>query len=237
METTKSLMLVAVLAVALAAVATIVVVVKMNDAVKTVGYAQQEFGNATLEVIGVANIVFLNYTINWSDGSVDVANFNYANLTTNATVTYAGGDTSAIYDTTCTADCNQGDGFTFNNVTQGLIIENRGATQVSLNLASDVGADEFVCNNNAPCVAYTPVFQWELNQDPIDGDGEAGSCTGSFPDTSYTDVSTGAGKVVCSIFENVPANNELEVDLSVHIPQNAPVGVRWAEITATATVI
>ena len=59
-RTTNTLMIVAIIAVAIAAINVVITLVNVGNLTKAVGYASSEQGNATLQVVGVAS---LNFTI------------------------------------------------------------------------------------------------------------------------------------------------------------------------------
>jgi hypothetical protein len=214
---TKTLMIVAVIAVALSIVGLFTTLNKIGE-IRQTGYAPQTQGNATLEVVGVASINFTNFLINWTTGSVNNTGacqpFSYTILNT------SGG-----------LFCSSTPGWIA--VNNGLVLENDGSVNINLTLSSDKNAAQFI-GGDSP---VTPQYQWWLNTVPADGDGETGSCVAGFLDSSgWVDVST-TSRNVCQNFTHPTANDEIEIDLQIRIPQNAPVGVKISTITATATAI
>lgn len=207
MEFTKALMVIAVVAVVIAAVNVISIV-----SVGQTGFASTEIGNATLEIEGKASINFTNNLINWSTGSVDVeGGYENATLISNGTnIGHVGWLT----------------------VSTGLVLENDGNTDVTLNLSSDnsatAGADNGFPGDDPDTT--DELFQWQLNQI-----AEAGSCTGTgLQDTTWTNVAYPDSKEVCDDFNWDNANDEIEIDLLVRIPKGTPVGAKVNVITATA---
>lgn len=247
METTKVLMAVAVFAVLIAAVNMVATFAKVSETkAQIAGFASSEQGNATLEVVGIASIIFSNNLINWSDGAVDVANgFTYANLTSNNTLGGGAPVTPESGNRTAGSYGNAGDAGSFNNVTRGLVIENVGNSNVSLMLNSSLNAALLIGGTS-------PLFQWQLNQVTTDDtggatDGEANSCklgglANGLQYATWTDVPYGGvGYYVCGnltqVGNNGGFNNEVEIDLRLAVPQDAPTGKKNATITATAAVI
>ena len=207
---TNALMVVAVLAVALSVVGIGITASKVSQLTGNVGLTDQ--GNATLEIQGVASIEFTNNLINWSIGRVD---------------TTCGIGTFAVLNTNGTNVCSDATAPSWNVVSQGLVVENIGNTDVSLELLSDQDAATFIGGINP-----VPLYQWAVSNN------EAGSCAGTLSDTTYTDVATTAGHVVCDNFLSDAASDALEIDLLLRIPtEDVTPGQRVSTITATATAL
>ncbi len=231
----KALMVVAVLAVIISAIGIITNLVFLGNIKTFAGRASSDIGNATLTIQQTANIEFTNDLVNWSVGAV-ANGFSYANLTTNASIdgSNCGG---SIY-------CNNTGSDGFRNVSRGLVIENVGNSNVSLTLQSTKDASTFIAGTN-------PVFQWAFDEVASDGDGESGACQAggtnpNWPGTtadgqsgSYQTVTT-SSVLVCSNFTHLDdafGSDEVEIDLSVHVPIDSPPEQKLTIITATASVI
>lgn len=207
----KVLLVVAILSVVVAGVNVFMVTL----AVPT-GFASVEQGNATLNIQATASINFTNRLIDWGTGSVNNT-CNSATLITNGTNT---------------PNCAIG----WNAVSRGLVLENIGNTNVNVNLTTSSNATTFIGGT----ADGGPVYQWLLNYDSADGDGESLSCVSGFADNvTYANVPNlpGDGRIVCGNFSYLDAADEFEIDLKITIPQDASVGSRFSLITATATAI
>ena len=200
MKSTDLLMVIAIVAVAFASVNLIITIDKIKDFKALTGFAI-DTGTANLTISGLAQINFTTDVISWGTGSVPT------------------GKISCELDTENNENCTD-----FTAVNGGLILENIGNVNVTLNLSSDKNAASFIGGSDA-----TPMFQWKVTNN------ETGSCLPDTNITSYTDV-TVATQLACENFGYLLAADALEIDLRVVIPSDA-AGTKGSIITATATSI
>jgi len=168
-------------------------------------------GEINLTVESSASINFTDETISFGSGLVTAPN------------------TEAFLDTT-TGTVVQGN---WTAETTGLVLQNIGSTNVSLNLSSNVAAAAFIGGTN-------PSFQWNVSEN------EVGSCllsNGTVTASaeiyhelldSFIDVNTSATAEFCELFPFADAFDSLRIDINLTIPQDATTGARGAIITAEA---
>lgn len=199
-KVTGVLMVVAVVAVAVAAFNFFTIL-----AFKPTGHATDQ-GNATLEIESQIVINFTVDLIDWGIGYVN-SSASYAELNTEGLMTGTGWQT----------------------VTQGLVLESTSNENVTVNLSSDVNADEFIDGGFGTGLS---TFEWKVS------DNEANSCSTGAQPSGYADVTT-TDTVICSnlLFgaEGTPEPNTLLIDLQLNITKStATVGTKKAVLTATA---
>lgn len=165
------------------------------------GRAGTDTGYANLTVESSASINFTTDTINWGSGLVDVGE-------TNATLDTAAG---TVLRGNWTA------------VSQGLVIENIGNVNVSLDLAAAKTAAEFLGGSD-------PAYQWNFTE------AEAGSCLSTVTDVVYGYYNdTNASTTVCNNFPFVTGNDSIRVDILIRVPYDSLTGALSDTLTATAT--
>ena len=216
MNTSQTLTIVAIVAVALAAVNLIVTAEKVGS---LTGYASSDQGNATLIVQSTVDLTFTTDLVNWSSGSV------------NTTCINAFLDTEGHRGPVDTQGGQCAVGWTTNNI--GLILENTGNINASVTLTSNKDATAFIGGSN-------PAFMWKVTQN---AGGEAGTCTTGLGPGSYASVTTSATTICTNMGNNqyFPTHNALRIDLNVTVPSdsyNAAGGpVKEAVLTASGTAI
>ena len=178
---------------------------------KISGLATSE-GYANLTVKTGANINFTTFDLNWSEGQVNDGE-TYAVLNT-ADGTVTNGNWTAV------------DG--------GLILENIGNVNVTLDLQSGKSPATFIGGSN-------PGYMWNIST------SEANSCVNVTYDVPYLSNITGFGNFVtvsdsalyrvCDIFEYRAAADTIEIDLNLSISIDSLKGALTDVITATATAI
>ena len=162
-------------------------------------------GHASKE--GTAQLeVLSNVAINFTNDVIDWGSGMHSNGTETATLDSEGTVTGGNWSTVAT----------------GLVLENNGNVNASIDLKAAKDPSQFIGGT-------TPGYSWKLNQD-----AEAGSCSGTLSDTTYTTVSN-ADKTVCSEMRFESGNDELEIDIQVVIPEDTPKEAKSDTITATAT--
>lgn len=107
-------------------------------------------------------------------------------------------------------------------VSQGLTLRNDGNCNVLLNFTTSNTADGFIGGT-------APNYRIKVTAN------ESSSCTAGLA-SSYA-VATGASQAGCSNFTYYDAQDLLDIDVNLTIPQDALPGAKGSTITATATVI
>jgi len=199
MKSTDLLMIIAIIAVVFAAVNLVIIINKIGGIETLTGFAI-DTGTANLSITGVAQINFTTYVIDWGSGYVNAS------------------ELSCELNTNGINNCTD-----FTTVSTGLILENIGNVNVTLNLTSDKNAASFIGGSDV-----TPIYEWNVSE------SEAGSCQPATNITSYTTVTT-TSQLACEQF-GYDTLDTLEIDLKVVIPSDA-VGTKGSTITATATAI
>jgi len=111
-------------------------------------------------------------------------------------------------------------------VSTGLLLQNNGNSNVTLTLTSTV-VDTFIGGASA-----TNSYQLLVSDT---GAGEANSCDSDHLIlNTFTEVN-GSAQSACLNFSYYDAQDVLEVDVLLRIPEDAPPGAKSATITATAT--
>ena len=111
-------------------------------------------------------------------------------------------------------------------VSTGLLLQNDGNTNVSITLTSTV-ADSFIGGD-----AGTNLYQLLVSDT---GAGEANSCdTAHLIMDTFTEVD-GTAQSACTNFSYYDAQDLIEIDVLLRIPEDAAPGLKSATLTATAT--
>jgi len=160
-------------------------------------------GSIYMEIISETNINFSVSNVNFGNGNLDL------------------GATSATIDTL--GNVVNGN---WTAITQGFIIENIGNNNVTLKLASEKTAAQFLSGTN-------PVYQYNISN------SEANSCTESEVTLgAWTDVnSTSPGTLICNPLDFVNSQNEIRIDIKLTIPSDSNTGEQTDTFTATATAV
>jgi len=194
-------MIIAIIAVCFAAFNLAITINKIGDFKSLTGYVL-DTGTANLTIEAAAVINFTNEVINWGAGHV------------NETLTSATLTTEGVMN-----------GTDWNNITSGLVLENIGNVNVTLNLTSSNNAASFIGGDTV-----SPEYQWKFSEN------ETGSCDATINITTYTNVNTDAGGTHACINLGYDTLDTLIIDLRLLIPSNA-IGTKGSVITATATAI
>ncbi len=180
--------------------------INLDEINKITGRAASDTGETNFTIQSDIQIVFTTSQINFGTGSVNNTD---------------GGPTICE---NCTLNSESTRSFNcsgFNTVATGFVIENQGNLDVSLNISSNETVAQFVGGNST-----IRAFQWKMAQA-----AEPGSCGAGLNPTSYATVTT-TNTTACTDFNSAGANNVLEMDIQIIIPQNASTGERAATITA-----
>ena len=192
-------------AIALFIISLIVFFVNVDKFFKITGKVTN-LGTANLTVESTININFTTANINWGSGSVTAGNAN------------------ATLDTSAGANNVTRGNWTGN--TAGLILENIGNNNVSLDIKSGVNAATLLGG-------ASPLYQFNFTS------LEATSCT--FNSTTTTAATfydaNGTDRRVCNIFNVDQGADTLRIDVKIAIPSNSKTGAIGDIITATATGI
>jgi hypothetical protein len=196
MKQSNILLGIAILAVIIALANAIVVFQKVDNLETLSGHVTSD-GTAKLQVLDNLAINFTNDEINWGAGM-------HYNDTTEATLN------------------SEGDviGGNWTTVSSGLILENTGNVNASIDLAAGGTAATFIGGTS-------PSYKWKVIE------SEGGSCSGTIGDTTYVSVTTGT--IMCSQMRYIVGSDELEFDIEVVIPEDTPKESKSDTITATAT--
>jgi hypothetical protein len=160
-------------------------------------------GEANLTIQEQASISFLVSQVNWGSGAL------------------IEGETDGLLN----SEGGQENVTDFTNITEGLVIQNDGNVNVSLNISSSDNASTFIGGTN-------PDFEWKASNN------ETGSCVGGIQSglTAYTNVPATLNQhvLVCNdlLYNNL--NDTIRLDLQVRFTADA-LGTKGVLITATGT--
>lgn len=162
----------------------------------------QATGTLNLTVESKTNINFTTNVVNWGTGQVSPG-FSFATLNT-------------------AAGANNVTGGNWTGNTWGLVIENLGNQNVTLDLAATKTAATFVGGTNAG-------YMWNVTN------VETNSCLPNITLGAWWNVNATAR--VCSVFYFAVNNDTIRIDFNVTIPDSAAPQVASDTITATATAV
>jgi len=202
MKATNVLMIVAVFAVALAVFNLAITMNKVSDIERLTGFAT-DTGDVNLTVESNAEVNFTANGIDWGTGYV------------------ADGSTEAYLNTNGT---NVGS-TNWDVVSTGLILENTGNENVTLNFTSSADAATFI----------GPSAEFKINV----SENETGSCfTGLVYGGTYNDINDSLGLQYCTNFGYEAGRDSIYLDVLVKIPsEGITTESKGAVITATATSV
>jgi len=200
MKINNILMIVAIVAVTFALVN---LIIHYDDAVEFTGFATgQDTGTANVTILSQASVEFITNTIDWGLGSVNEIPTS-ALLVTNGTV----------------------DGGNWSAVSQALVLQNDGNTNISVTLTSTL-ATTFLGGT-----AVTPLFQLKVS------DNETDSCDSAHNEmTDFTEVN-GTAQNACLNLSSYNIFDTIKIDVQLRVPSDASPGIKGAVITAIATPI
>lgn len=112
----------------------------------------------------------------------------------------------------------------FNNLTDGLTLRNIGNADCTLNLTASKNAADFIGGD-----AVTPKFQWNITYNGT----ETGACPPGLNITTWTDATTTTTRA-CDNFTWRDTEDEIQIEVRIVIPSNAPEGAKGVTITANA---
>lgn len=174
---------------------------------KISGYASST-GSTNITVESIAYINFTVYNVSWGSGRVDTGQSG-AVLTTYGVVRLGN----------------------WSNVTNGLVLENVGTVNVTLDIKAGSSASSFIGGTN-------PAYTWNFSNN------EANSCLNS-SGTGTTGIPIGGawanvnttdpGTRICGVFQFLDSRDSIRIDFNLTIPYDSITGVRSDVITATAT--
>lgn len=158
------------------------------------------------------NINFTNASINWNSGQVNPGK-TFAQLNTAAVG--AGNITNGNWSVNYTGSVG------------GLILENIGNQNVTLDLAAGKSALQFLGGTN-------PGYQWNVSN------YEVGSCTNTNASASIAYAwnnfsNTNLSMRICRNFSFAQGSNSIRIDFNITIPSDSITGAVSDIITATAT--
>ena len=207
-------MFLAVIAVIVAVVAAGFTYFSIVNLVTIVGRAT-DTGTTNLTVESSIAVNFTTAAINWSDGLVDVGQSNATLNTTGAGSVANGNWTSQT----------------------GLILENIGNLNLSLNISGGKSAVDFLGGTN-------PLYRWNFSVTEANAclnetgqDGTNGTGGGQGPLQSFYDVNTTIANRICDVFQFIDTADELRIDFLLQVPSDAPTGSKTDTITATVFTV
>jgi len=204
MNKSNLFLIVAIIAVGLTLANLIVVVNKINYTKKLTGYVTN-VGYANLTIESAVNINFTTNSINWQSGRVNTGQINATLDTAAGTVT--NGNWTAV--------------------SNGLVLENIGNVNASIEIKSGQTAAQFLGGTN-------PKYQWNFTN--VESDSctvAAGVSLSSWYDTNTTDPGTD----VCDVLGFDDAADTMRIDIKLVVPYNSNTGALGDIITATATTV
>jgi hypothetical protein len=176
---------------------------------------QENEGQIVVTLQQVASLSFAISSVNWGSGYINTS----------------AGNSVCVLDTegsNSNSQCRN-----FSTVTQGLVLENDGSINLTVDLRSNATADQFIGG-------ASPVFRWKVSQN------ESSSCGNLTGPASYVDVNTTApGTRICSTFfatglgglNFLNDRDTIEIDLNVTVPYDSLQGTKRALIIATGTAV
>ena len=200
----KSINILMVVAIIVVTFALVNLIIQFDDVIELTGFATgTDTGTANVTIMSQASVQFTANTIDWGTGRVNATETS-ALLVTNGTV-------------------KEGN---WTEVSQGLLLQNDGNTNVSVTLTSTV-ANDFIGG-----LAATNSYQLLVSDT---GAGEANSCDSEhLIMNTFTEVD-GAEQSACTNFSYYDAQDLIEIDVLLRIPEDATPGLKSATITASAT--
>lgn len=206
-ENNNTIILLAILAVILAFIALVSVFYSVAIYTGITGKATA-IGAANLTIITEAAINISNSSVEWGQGrvSVDAA----AAVLNTSSGTVSGGNWSAVK--------------------VGLLVQNNGNINVTLDLSSSSGNGTIFLGNSSSYVGY----EWNISNYKAGACGSPGFGRNVF---SPVNTSNGLNTRVCSQFNWISTADVMEIDFNVVIPNDIETGIKKDTITVTATAV
>ena len=185
---------------------------KLNSIEGITGRASTEYAGVNVTITSTASI---NFTVN---------NVNFGTGTVSSGCSFCMLNTSGVTDACCV-------GFTTPTPT-GLVIENTGNKNVSLNLSFDMDAETYIGGTG-------PLFQINATENETyscvnNTYGPASGLNTTYNDTFGSVISAATGIPLCSNFRTEQLNDEIRINIRLKIPENSRTGARNATIIASA---
>ena len=114
-----------------------------------------------------------------------------------------------------------------------MLLENTGSTIISVDIAADKSAQQWLCGG-ATCVEATPMVY------VTSFDDEAGACrdaSGLSNQVFLNDATTGNSETVCGELLPTDATDAIEIDFNVTVPIDATSGSTTITMNFTATTV
>ena len=115
-------------------------------------------------------------------------------------------------------------GTSFDTVTQGLKVQNDGNINLTVNLSAGNYNATFIGGNE-------PVYKWKPE------DNETDSCVGGVSFATFSHVPDGKEVVICANFGFLDTKDSLNVDIELHVPEDATAEAKGSIITAEGTAV
>lgn len=202
MKQNNSTILTLAVVVALFALISLVVVVS-KVAVTGNAINGTDTGTADLTILSTAELEFTTNAVSWGAGSVNT------------------GETLAILDT----DAGNVTNGNWSNVSQPLVLQNNGNTNLNISLKASHDAASFLGGTN-------PYFKLKVS------DNEAGACAdnNSVVFGSFADVN-GTAQLACANMSFKDSSDALDIDVQLGVPYDSLTGSQSSVITATGTAL
>jgi len=178
-------------------------IIHYNEFFEFTGFAT-DTGIANVTIIARASISFPTESVSWGSGAVD------------------SGKISALLDT-YTGNVTDGN---WTAVSQALVLQNDGNSNVSVTLTSSKTASQFIGGST-----ITPSFKLMVS------DNETNSCGPSFNEMSSYTIMLGSAQDACLNLSSYNIFDTIKIDVQLRVPSDASPGIKGAVITAIATPI
>ena len=185
----------------------------VNLATKISGFASSTTGVANLTVASVASINFSIDSIEWGAGTV-TAGLTRSGLNTYGSVT--GGNWTAR--------------------SSGLVIENNGNVNITLNLSTGKTNDTFIGGSS-------PSYKWNITQNETNSClnasgifGLVGGGTSNLNLGQFYNVNT-TSTIFCNVMMFADSSDQVRIDINLSIPQDSKTGLLTDTITAGAVAV
>ena len=116
-------------------------------------------------------------------------------------------------------------GTSFDTVTQGLKVQNDGNINLTVNLSAGNYNATFIGGNE-------PVYKWKVSNN------ESDSCAaGTIGVSGFTNVPNAAQSRACTNLSSIDTRDSLNVDIELHVPEDATAEAKGSIITAEGTAV
>lgn len=207
MSQDRVVMMIAVLAVAASLIAAGFSYYSLNYGSRLSGLASSDTGTTSLTVSTEADIEFTDQNITWGSGRVNISKVR------------------AVLDSDAGTVING----TWTPEDSGFILENKGNTNVTLNIKVDDTNTSFLGGTGGG----GPQYMWKVE----DGPNATATCAahgGGIENASIYNHTSQTDTKVCNHMGYLSGANEFSIDIRLHIPYDSNLGQTTDTITASA---